>query len=85
MEEIHDGFALSEKDLELRGPGEFFGTQQSGLPNLKVAELSDIHLLELARQEAISLFDSDPSLEKKENSLLKERLSHLWSRTAEWS
>ena len=85
MEEIHDGFALAEKDLELRGPGEFFGTQQSGLPNLKVAELSDIHLLELARQEAISLFDSDPSLEKKENSLLKERLSHLWSRTAEWS
>ncbi|MDY7018848.1 MAG: ATP-dependent DNA helicase RecG [Chloroflexota bacterium] len=85
MEVIHNGFALAEKDLELRGPGEFFGTQQSGLPNFKVAKLSNIHLLELARREAVALFDSDPDLGKSENSLLKERLNKIWSQTTEWS
>ena len=85
MEVIHNGFTLAEKDLELRGPGEFFGTQQSGLPNLKVAKLSNIRLLELARREALVLFDSDPDLKKGENSLLKERLNKIWSQTTEWS
>mgnify|MGYP001096910306 CR=1 FL=1 len=85
MEAIHKEFALAENDLELRGPGEFFGTHQSGLPNLKVAKLSNIRLLELARREAVALFDSDPDLGKRENSLLKERLNKLWSQTTEWS
>ena len=85
MEEIHDGFALAEKDLELRGPGEFFGTQQSGLPSLKIASLLDIHLMELARREAMALLNSDPDLGKRGYSLLKERLNQLWSQSAEWS
>ncbi|MDD4635699.1 MAG: DNA helicase RecG, partial [Dehalococcoidales bacterium] len=78
IEELHDGFKLAEKDLELRGPGEFFGTRQSGIPDLKMARLSDVPLLELARREAISLFSSDPSLEKSGHALLSEELKRVW-------
>ena len=85
MEKIHDGFALAEKDLELRGPGEFFGTQQSGLPDLKVAKLSNLHLLELARQEAINLFQKENNLGKPEYHLLRQRLSKVWPKDVEWS
>jgi len=85
MEKTHDGFALAEKDLELRGPGEFFGTRQSGLPDLKIAKLSNLHLLELARQEAVSLFQSDDNLEKPEHRLLRQQLSQVWSKSGEWS
>ena len=85
MEKIHDGFALAEEDLQLRGPGEFFGTHQSGLPDLKVAKLSNIRLLETARKEAITLFQSDPNLRKNEHLLLRKQLNHVWSNSAEWS
>lgn len=85
MEKIHDGFALAQKDLELRGPGEFFGTHQSGLPDLKIAKLSNLQLLELARQEAINLFQSDGNLEKPEHCPLRQQLSQVWSKDAEWS
>ncbi len=85
MEKINDGFALAEKDLELRGPGEFFGTQQSGLPPLKIAKLSNLRLLELARQEAITLFRNDPDLKEVEHRLLKQQLSRALSDYAEWS
>jgi ATP-dependent DNA helicase RecG len=85
MEKIHDGFALAEKDLELRGPGEFFGTHQSGLPDLKLARLSDLGSLELARKEAISLFERDPKLEQPEHQPLREQLNQVWSGGAEWS
>ncbi|MBM3167419.1 MAG: ATP-dependent DNA helicase RecG, partial [Chloroflexi bacterium] len=70
IETIHDGFRLAEKDLELRGPGEFFGTRQSGLPDLRMARLSDTPLLELARAEAITLFHSDSDLSKPEHQPL---------------
>ena len=85
MESVHNGFALAEKDLELRGPGEFFGTHQSGLPNLKLAKLTDLHNLELARREAITLFQEDPYLKKSEHQPLRQQLSQAWSKEAEWS
>jgi ATP-dependent DNA helicase RecG len=85
MEKVHDGFALAEKDLELRGPGEFFGTHQSGLPELRLAKLTDLHSMELARQEAMTLFQKDPGLRKAEYQPLRHQLNTAWSRGAEWS
>jgi ATP-dependent DNA helicase RecG len=86
IEKIQDGFELAEEDLRLRGPGEFFGTRQSGLPDLRMAKLSDIALLELARSEAIRLFEKDKGLEKPEHSLLAKELARVWtSEAGEWS
>jgi ATP-dependent DNA helicase RecG len=86
IEKTHNGFILAEEDLKLRGPGEFFGTRQSGLPDLKMARLSDVELLELARSEAIKLFQIDPNLEKVENSLLAVELARVWKHSStEWS
>jgi ATP-dependent DNA helicase RecG len=82
---IYDGFQLAEEDLRLRGPGEFFGTRQSGLPDLRLAKLSDVALLELARDEAIRLFEQDPSLKKPEHSLLAKELARVWQKGGEWS
>jgi ATP-dependent DNA helicase RecG len=82
---IYDGFQLAEEDLRLRGPGEFFGTRQSGLPDLRLAKLSDVALLELAREEAIRLFEQDPTLEKPEHKLLSKELARVWKQGGEWS
>ena len=70
LEEIHDGFRLAEVDLELRGPGDFFGTRQSGLPNLRMAHLSDRQLLESAREEAARVMEQDPQLKQKKHAEL---------------
>jgi len=78
FEVVRNGFILAEKDLELRGPGEFFGTRQSGLPDLKMARLSDLKLLELARDEAIKIFKTDPYLQRPEHMLLAREVSRLW-------
>ena len=78
LERTQDGFALAEEDLKLRGPGEFFGTRQSGLPDLKMAKLSDMILLELARKEAIRLFNTDPFLQRPEHKLLAREVSRFW-------
>ncbi len=78
VERTRDGFVLAEEDLRLRGPGEFFGTRQSGLPDLKMARLSDMDLLELARREAIRLFDDDPYLQKPEHRRLDREVNLLW-------
>ena len=85
IENIQDGFALAEEDLKLRGPGEFFGTRQSGLPDLRMAKLSDVALLELARREAITLFQTDPGLGKPEHQLLAKELACVWQQGGEWS
>jgi ATP-dependent DNA helicase RecG len=78
LEGSHDGFVLAEKDLKLRGPGEFFGTRQSGLPDLKMAKLSDMNLLELARGEAVRLLKEDPQLSWPEHHLLAGEMARLW-------
>jgi len=84
VEQTQDGFALAEADLRLRGPGEFFGTRQSGLPDLKVARLSDVPLIELARTEAARLLEADADLSRPEHAQLREEVSSLWERvTAE--
>jgi ATP-dependent DNA helicase RecG len=86
MENIYDGFRLAEEDLRLRGPGEYFGTRQTGLPDLKVARLSDVDLLEQARAEAGRLLESDPELSHPEHVALARQVSDLWGRlTAEVS
>ncbi|MGI2335606.1 MAG: ATP-dependent DNA helicase RecG [Dehalogenimonas sp.] len=85
IEKNQDGFVLAEEDLKLRGPGEFFGTRQSGLPDLKMARLSDVPILEAARAEAIQLFEEDPKLQQPEHRRLYEELTRVWPQTGEWS
>jgi ATP-dependent DNA helicase RecG len=80
METVHDGFVLAEEDLRLRGPGEFFGTRQSGLPDLKVARLTDVPLIELARSEAARLLEGDPELRAPEYVGLRREMEELWGR-----
>jgi ATP-dependent DNA helicase RecG len=70
MEETNDGFVLAEADMQMRGPGQFFGTKQSGLPGLKVAKLSDVKLIELTRKEADRILDADPGMKNPDNAAL---------------
>ena len=80
------GCGIKKEDLKLRGPGEFFGTRQSGLPDLRMAKLSDIAILEMARTEAIRLFQEDPDLKASENHALAKELSRIWpQKSGEWS
>ncbi len=79
VEKTTDGFELAEQDLRMRGPGEFFGTRQSGLPDLKLVKLSDTKLLELARQEAAVIFEKDPALEQPQHRLLVRKLDNFWN------
>ena len=69
----------------MRGPGEFFGTRQSGLPDLRMAKISDVALLETARNEATRLFQQDPDFKKAENKPLAAELTRVWKDTGEWS
>ncbi len=83
IENVQDGFALAEEDMKLRGPGEFFGTRQSGIPDLRMAKLSDVALLELARSEAIKLFQVDPDLSREEHRLMAKELARVWPEAGE--
>jgi ATP-dependent DNA helicase RecG len=85
IEETQDGFELAEIDLELRGPGEFFGTRQSGMPDLKVARLGDVRLLEMARREAEAILDQDPDLVDPKHTVLAQRVADFWSHAVEIS
>ncbi len=78
MEETQDGFVLAQKDLELRGPGDFIGTRQSGLPPLTMARLSDVPTLEAARAEAELVFAADPGLAAPEHRLLRKQVVRFW-------
>ncbi len=79
VESTSDGFELAEHDLQMRGPGEFFGTRQSGLPDLKLVKLTDTKLLELARHEAELIFKEDPTLEHPQHRLLIQQLEKFWN------
>lgn len=75
MEKTNDGFKIAEYDLEIRGPGEFMGAKQSGLPGFKMANLvRDFELLKKARDSAFEVLEKDPKLKLLENKLLREEL-----------
>jgi ATP-dependent DNA helicase RecG len=79
MAESNDGFLLAEKDLSLRGPGEFLGTRQSGYASgLRMASITDVKLIEKARGEAQKLFEQDAELAQPEHALLKESFERFW-------
>lgn len=87
MVATNDGFRIAEADLQLRGPGDLEGTQQSGLPfELKIASLAtDGRLLELAREAAQTLLNDDPLLEKERNRIYKRQLDLLRLTATNWS
>lgn len=83
MEKTNDGFKVAEFDLEIRGPGEFMGAKQSGLPGFKMANLvRDFELLKLARDEAFEILKNDPELKRKEHQYLHEELLRTYGPTA---
>jgi ATP-dependent DNA helicase RecG len=79
LENSTDGFALAQVDLEMRGPGDFFGTRQSGLPPLRTAQLGDLPTLEAARAAAQKLFAADPGLGLPEHQGLAAQVAALWA------
>ena len=86
LERTMDGFEIAEEDLRIRGAGEYMGTRQSGLNDLKVARLTDLDIMRMARQEAKRLLDADPELEKAQNAAIAARFeSYRASRPVEIS
>ena len=79
MEKTNDGFKISETDLHLRGPGEFFGTRQHGIPDLKIANLyKDIDILKKVQDASKELLKADPNLEADDHLLLKEKIDKFF-------
>ncbi len=78
--DTNDGFQIAQKDLELRGPGDFFGNRQHGLPDMHIANLmTDTRILYEAQERAKEICDNDPALQKEENTLLKKEVERLFS------
>jgi len=75
LEKNSDGFKIAEKDLELRGPGQFLGTLQSGLPDIAMENLSNIRLIKIAREEAKNILSADPEL--KNHPILAEKMARF--------
>lgn len=85
MLQTTDGFKIAEVDLRLRGPGEFFGTRQSGYPELRIADLlSDTSILTEARREAFELMENDPHLRLPDNSSLRRYLAQNYRNQLEF-
>lgn len=86
MVETNDGFKIAEMDLQLRGAGDLQGTQQSGVPGLKIANLTtDGQILQLSRSAAIKILDEDPHLELPKNYVLRNYVSELQRKRGDWS
>lgn len=84
MVKTNDGFAISEEDLRIRGPGDFFGSRQHGLPEFRIADLSyDVRILSGAQEAAAKLLADDPKLECEENHALLERIRELFELNAD--
>lgn len=84
MEQSNDGFKISEKDLELRGPGDFFGTRQHGLPELKVANLfKHMKILKLAQKEARNIYANDPGLHSRGNEGIRLKVDEMFKNIGE--
>jgi ATP-dependent DNA helicase RecG len=79
MTETNDGFILADRDLQQRGPGEFLGTRQSGYCELKLASLTDVRLIEKAREQAQSVFVEDPDLAGEQYAELCKMVSRFWT------
>ncbi|HEY3266415.1 MAG TPA: ATP-dependent DNA helicase RecG [Armatimonadota bacterium] len=83
METSSDGFAIAEEDLRLRGPGEFYGKRQSGMPSLKVANIvDDLAVLEETRREAFSLLEADPELRDPAHAALRRAIERHYAEMA---
>ena len=83
MEQTNDGFRLSEADLQMRGPGEFFGTKQSGIPDLSLTWISNLEFIEKIRSRASNILISDPQLKSGAHKNLSEELNRFWERAKE--
>jgi ATP-dependent DNA helicase RecG len=84
MEQTLDGFRIAEEDLAIRGPGEFLGIRQWGLPDFRAANLiRDARLLKQAREEAFSLIEQDPELSSADHLLLKGVIRERWQERLE--
>jgi ATP-dependent DNA helicase RecG len=81
MENTNDGFILAQHDLDQRGPGQFLGTRQSGYSELRMADLTDLPLIEKARQIALKIFESDPDLTQPQHGALSTAVSRFWGDT----
>jgi ATP-dependent DNA helicase RecG len=86
MVKTNNGFEIAETDLKLRGPGDLMGTQQSGVLDLLIADLSkDTKLLENAREQAKQILGDDPELIKPENSVIKTQIESMRKSSVNWS
>ena len=84
MCQTNNGFVISEKDLELRGSGEFYGTKQHGLPEFKIANLfEDIEILKKVQNVAIRIMEDDPNLTKEKNLELKKQIENKFKNRIE--
>jgi ATP-dependent DNA helicase RecG len=79
MEETEDGFEIAEEDLKFRGPGEFLGTSQSGLPGFRAGHIvQDAALLQKAREEALAILEADPDLSSDANRSIRVVVENRW-------
>ncbi|MFN5294507.1 MAG: ATP-dependent DNA helicase RecG, partial [Flavobacteriales bacterium] len=86
MVRTNDGFEIAEVDLQLRGPGDLSGTQQSGLLDLKIADLAkDQVMLSAARELALEILDEDPNMEQSKNRIIVETVKKIKQKKTDWS